>query len=134
LFQALLTGVAMYEGSLPPPPESPVEAATLPPVLNIQLDNACLDNKNRYVFSFFSLLVHKGVFRKVYVNFLLVGHTHKDIDAMFGRWSRRFRKNDYPTLPTLMKSFMDAETEPIIPHLIEEVPNFKAFVDEWIPL
>jgi hypothetical protein len=36
LFQALLTGVAMCEGSLPPPPESPVEAAILPPVLNIQ--------------------------------------------------------------------------------------------------
>jgi hypothetical protein len=121
LFQALLTRAGMCEGSLPPPPGSPVEAATLPPVLNMQLDNACSDNKNRYVFSFFSLLVHKGVFREVYVNFLLVGHTHEDIDAMFGRWSRRLRENDYPTLPMLMKSFMDVETEPVIPHLIEEV-------------
>jgi hypothetical protein len=51
---------------------------------------------------------------------------------MFGRWSRRLRENDYPTLPTLMKSFMDVETEPIIPHLIEEVPNFKAFVDGYL--
>jgi hypothetical protein len=132
LFQALLTGAAICEGSLPPPPGSRVEAATLPPVLNMQLDNACSDNKNRYVFSFFSLLVHKGVFREVYVNFLLVGHTHEDIDAMFGRWSCRLRENDYPTLPILMKSFMDAETEPIIPHLIEEVPNFKEFVDGYL--
>jgi hypothetical protein len=45
------------------------------------------------------------------VKFLLVGHTHEDIDAMFGRWSRTLRENDYPTLPTLMKSFMDVETE-----------------------
>jgi hypothetical protein len=103
LFQALLTRAAMCEGSLPPAPESLVEAAALPPVLNIQLDNAYSDNKNQYVFSFFSLLVHKGVFREVYVNFLLVGHTHEDIDAMFGRWSRRLRVNDYPTLPMLMK-------------------------------
>jgi hypothetical protein len=132
LFQVLLTGAVMYEGSLLPPPESPVEAAALPPVLNIQLDNACSDNKNRYVFSFFSLLVQKGVFRKVYISFLLVGHTHEDIDAMFGRWSRRLRENDYPTRPMLMKSFMDAETEPVIPHLIEEVPNFKAFVDGYL--
>jgi hypothetical protein len=132
LFQELLTGAAMCEGSLPPPPESPVEAAALPPVLNIQLDNACSDNKNRYVFNFFFLLVHKGVFHKVYVNFLFVGHTHEDIDAMFGRWNRRLRENNYPTLPTLMKSFMDAETELIIPHLIEEVPNFKAFVDGYL--
>ena len=46
LFQALLIGTAMCEGSLPPPPGSSVEVATLLPVLNIQLDNACLDNKN----------------------------------------------------------------------------------------
>jgi hypothetical protein len=131
LFQALLTGAAMCEGSLPPPPESPVEAATLLLVLNIQLDNACSDNKNLYVFSFFSLLVHKGVFCEVYVNFLLVGHTHEDIDAMFGRWSCRPRENDYPTLPMLMKSFMNSETKPVIPHLIEEVSNFKAFVDGY---
>ena len=129
LFQALLTRAAMCEGSLLPPPESPLEAATLPPILNIQLDNACSDNKNRYVFSFFSLLVHKEVFCEVYVNFMLIGHTHEDIDAMFGRWSCRLRKNDYPTLPMLMKLFMDVEPEHVILHLIEEVPNFKAFVD-----
>jgi hypothetical protein len=72
------------------------------------------------------------VFREVYVNFLLVGHTHEYIDAMFGRWSYRLRANAYPTLPMLMKSFMDAEKQPVIPHLIEEVPNFKAFVDGFL--
>jgi hypothetical protein len=129
LFQALLTEADMCEASLPPAAADPIMAAPLPPVLNVQLDNACSDNKNRYVFSFFSLLVQKGVFREVYINFLLVGHTHEDIDAMFGRWSYRLRANDYPTLPMLMKSFMEAEKQPVIPHLIEEVPNFKAFVD-----
>jgi hypothetical protein len=109
-----------------------IMGAPLPPVLNVQFNNACSDNKNRYVFSFFSLLVQKGVFHEVYVNFLLVGHTHKDIDALFGRWSYRLRTNDYPTLPMLMKSFMDAEKQPVIPHLIEEVPNFKAFVDGFL--
>jgi hypothetical protein len=44
-----------------------------------------LDNKNRYTFCFYSLLVANGVFREVYVNFMLVGHTHEDIDALFGR-------------------------------------------------
>ena len=56
------------------------------------------------------------------MNFLLLGHTHEDIDAMFGRQSHRLRKNDYPTL---MKLFMDIETEPVIPHLI-------AFVDGYL--
>jgi hypothetical protein len=68
----------------------------------------------------------------VYVNFLLVGYTHEDINAMFGRWSYRLRANDYPILPMLMKSFMEAEKQPVIPHLIERVPNFKAFVDGFL--
>ena len=59
------------------------------------------------------------------MNFLLVGHTHEDIDAMFGRWSCILRENDYPTLPMLIKSFMDVEPEPVIPQLIEEVPISK---------
>ena len=83
LFQALLTRADTCESSLPPAIADPVMAAPLPPVLNVQLDNACSDNKNQYVFSFFSLLVQKGVFLEVYINFLLVGHTHEDIDAMF---------------------------------------------------
>jgi hypothetical protein len=35
LFQALLSGANMCEGSLPPPPATPVMAGPLPPVLNI---------------------------------------------------------------------------------------------------
>ena len=34
--------------------------------------------------------------------------------------------------PLLMKSFMDIETVPTIPHLIEEVPNFKKFIENGI--
>ena len=60
-------------------------AKRLPPVLHVQMDNAVSDNKNRFVFCFWSLLVAKGIFREVYVNFMLVGHTHDDIDALFGR-------------------------------------------------
>ena len=78
------------------------------------------------------MLVYKRIFREVYINFLIVGHTHEDIDALFGRWSTRLKTRDYPTLPLLMKSFMDCETEPVIPHLIEEVPNFKAFVEGYL--
>jgi hypothetical protein len=51
---------------------------------------------------------------------------------MCGRWNYKLRVNDYPTLPMLMKSFMDAEKQPVIPHLNDEVPNFKAFVDGFL--
>jgi hypothetical protein len=33
------------------------------------------------------LLIAKGIFREVYVNFMEFGHTHNDIDALFERWS-----------------------------------------------
>ena len=115
----------MCECSLPLPPTAPISAALLPPVLNIQLDNAYSDNKNQYVFSFFSLLVHKRVFCEVYINFLIVGHTHDDIDLLFGRWSYDYRANNYPTLPMLIKLFMDVEKQLIILHLIEEIPISK---------
>jgi hypothetical protein len=63
---------------------------------------------------------------------LIVGHTHDDIDALFERWSWKLRANNYPTLPMLMKLFMDAKKQLVIPHLIEEVPNFEAFVDGYL--
>jgi hypothetical protein len=132
LFEAVLADANMCLGSLAAPSIEPVPAKQLPPILQMQLDNATGDNKNRYVFAFFSLLVHLGIFREVYVNFLLVGHTHEDIDAMFGRWSTKLKSNSYPAIPLLMKSFMDAEEKPVIPHLIEEVPDFKGFLEGYL--
>ena len=103
---------------LGPPPDIPILAKPLPPILNVQMDNAISDNKNIYVFCFWSLFVTKCIFREVYVNFMLVGYTHDDIDALFGRWSMALRKESFPTIPLLMKSFMKNETVPTIPHLI----------------
>ena len=60
---------------------------------------------------------------------MIVGHTHDDIDALFGRWSMLLKKENFPTIPALMKSFMDVESIPTIPHLIKEVPDFMSFID-----
>ena len=102
LFKAILKGTEMCEASLPPLPEVLVPATPLPPILNVQMDNATGDNKKRYVFGFWSLLVAKKIFREVYVNFMIVGHTHDDIDALFGRWSMVLKKESFPTVPLLM--------------------------------
>ena len=61
------------------------------------MDNVVSDN-NISFFCFWSLLVAKRVFREVYVNFMLVGHTHDDIDALFGRWSMALQRADFPTI------------------------------------
>ena len=85
LYSALLQGAQMCMDPLGPAPDTPIPAKPLPPILNVQMDNAVSDNKNIYVFCFWSLLVAKCIFREVYVNFMLVGHTHDDIDALFDR-------------------------------------------------
>ena len=46
LFQALLTRADTCESFLPPVAADLVMATPLPPVLNVQLDNACSNNKN----------------------------------------------------------------------------------------
>ena len=59
----------------------------LPRKLFFQLDN-CGENKNKYVFSYLSLLVEKSFFDIIQVNFLIVGHTHGYIDQYFSTRSR----------------------------------------------
>ena len=133
LYEALLHGAEARESSLPPPLEQQLSGIPLSPILNVQMDNATSDNKNIFVFCFWSLLVANKIFRVVYVNFMIAGHTHDDIDVLFGRWSMALKKESFPTIPPLMKSFMDIETVPTIPHFIEEVPNFKKFIENGIP-
>ncbi|XP_071168335.1 uncharacterized protein [Mytilus edulis] len=58
---------------------------SLPDVLYLQMDNCARENKNRFVFGFLSLLVELKVLKKIKVSFLMVGHTHEDIDQFFSR-------------------------------------------------
>ena len=69
LTKALLKGPEICRKSLLPTVEEPEGAKQLPPILTLQFDNACADNKNRWVFASFSMLVYKRIFREVYINF-----------------------------------------------------------------
>ena len=71
-----------------------IDFKPLPPHLLLQLDNVASDNKNRYVFMFLSLLTALGVFITIEVGFLLVGHTHEDIDGTYGRMSSNLKSTD----------------------------------------
>jgi hypothetical protein len=56
-----------------------------PAVLYLQLDNVST-NKGTLVFKCLSWLVASGVFAKIKVGYLVVGHTHEYIDQFFSRW------------------------------------------------
>ena len=61
-------------------------------VLYLQLDNCSGDNKNRFVLMFCAYLVHIGLFEKVKISFLCVGHTHEDIDQLFSTYVSYLRR------------------------------------------
>jgi hypothetical protein len=81
----VLLGAKLCETSLSLLAEIPVSSTSLTSILKVQMDNASRYNKNQLLFFFWSLLVAKGIFREVTMNFMLLGHTHNDIDALFGR-------------------------------------------------
>ena len=70
--------------------------------LLLQLDNCGSKNKNCYVFAYLSLLVAKGVFDMVQLGFLMVGHTHEDIDALFSCFLEETRSTQVFTFSHLM--------------------------------
>ena len=104
----------------------------LPENLLLQLDNCAAENKNRYLFAYLSLLVAKGVFKTVTLGFLMVGHTHEDIDAMFSKLSESLRTGMTFTFPHLMDTFRQCSSASPAPFLLTKVPDFKSFVDGFL--
>jgi hypothetical protein len=67
------------------------------------LDNTSRENKNKIVFGYLSMLVEMGIFQKVKVGFLLVGHTHDHIDQMFSHFSVTLKMKNVGSLPSLIE-------------------------------
>ena len=135
-FEALLHGKSRCSASIPPGfangVPQPILGRPAVPLLKklfLQLDNSAKDNKNRYVMAFCSLLTARRVFKEVTVGFLIVGHTHEDIDAHFSYLSKLLKMKNTYVLADLMKAFMDSQkTTAFILELVQEVADFKKFL------
>jgi len=103
-----------------------VGLSNLPPVLHLQLDNTKKDNKNKKVFSFLAALVKKHIFQKVIVSFLPIGHTHNDVDAMFGVFSKALQKS---TCKTLLNIFENCEKPNLVSCLIDHVTDYWSWLE-----
>ncbi|CAB4032559.1 Hypothetical predicted protein [Paramuricea clavata] len=82
----------------------------LPPVMYLQMDNCYRECKNKFVLGFLAILVKMGLFRKIKLSFLMVGHTHEDIDQMFSCFSRHLAKHDARTIPELFAEMESSYT------------------------
>ena len=138
-FEALLHEKSRCSASIPPgsanmvpPPFLGRPTVPLPKKLFLQLDNSMKDNKNRYVMAFCSLLTTKRIFKEVIVGFLIVGHTHEDINAQFSYLAKLLKMKNMYVLSDIMKAFMDSQkTTAFIPELVQEVADFKKFLQGY---
>jgi hypothetical protein len=75
----------------------------LPPTLRIQADNYTRENKNIYMFALCAALVGLGYFQEVQLCFLIVGHTHEDIDQRFSIISNTLKRTNIDSLKELLE-------------------------------
>ena len=101
-------------------------------VLYLQLDNTTKQCKSKYVFCYLALLVAWGLFPLVICSFLMLGHTHEDIDQFFSRLATYLRKNNATSRigfrDAILKSFKGKWTDNVIAGDIESAAN----VSDWL--
>ena len=102
----------------------------------VQLDNVN-SNKCGTVIVACALLVALGICRKIKVNFLEVGHTHEDIDALIGSIVTKLRAQDLPTFEARMNAIQNALTKAEA-HVkaVEEVvgiPDYDSSLKSFFP-
>jgi hypothetical protein len=64
------------------------------------------------------LLIACEVFEEVQLGFLVVGHTHEDIDGNFGYLLNKLKEKKNYVMTNLMKTFMFSQDHPFISQFI----------------
>ncbi|KAL3698128.1 hypothetical protein R1sor_012204 [Riccia sorocarpa] len=104
----------------------------LPPNLYIQLDNSAKDNKNWAVMAFCSELVARGCCKTITMSFLVVGHTHEDVDAFFSKVNAAQAGRSIESLPHFLEVVHNAQSSKAYPRSIHEVADYKRHVADYV--
>ena len=75
----------------------------LPAGLQVQQDNCFREGKNQYVLAYLLLLVILAVLRHTLASYLRTGHSHEDIDQVFGAESGFLAKREWSTALELVQ-------------------------------
>lgn len=101
----------------------------------IQLD-AAPDNKNHTVFCFAEWLVRRGTAKLIKITFLIVGHTHIDIDQKFVAITYRMRRSTVISVNDLIVNCWEAyRNEAQMPDsidVISAVSDWKKYLSETL--
>ena len=102
-----------------------------PDILYLQVDGGS-ENKNQWVLAYLATLIVLGIYKKIKMCFLPVGHTHEDIDQAFSRISMHLRRVSAFTFPDLLtqvrNSFKSALMTPSVIQ-IGQTFDFKDYLD-----
>ena len=102
---------------------------TLPHTLCLQFDNCFRENKNSYMLAYLCWLVERGVFRRVYLSFHPVGHTHNECDQCASRISIATAHRDIYCRCDLTKILEGCYTPTPVVETIRNVVSFKQAVN-----
>ncbi|GBG77982.1 hypothetical protein CBR_g25915 [Chara braunii] len=100
--------------------------------LRIKADNCWRENKNQYLMCLASLLVKFGIFEDVKVGFMLVGHTHTDIDAIFSVCSKKLKDNDAYTMKQLFSLIESSHKIPSKCIELDHIADWRRVVDRYV--
>jgi hypothetical protein len=108
----------------------------MPRIMNFQFDN-CGENKNKEMFCYASLLVELGYFDEFNVNFLVVGHTHCNLDQNFSVLSSKINDAPYVASPLAMRDLLgiahkDRLERPLYNIEVEVVHDYKTFFEPFV--
>ena len=105
----------------------------MPDNLYLHMDNCTRENKNKYILALCHLLVEWGVFKKVKLGFLPIGHTHDDCDQMFSCFSHPLNTSDTFTQPDLAATCRaNYKPTPLFVHL-DKMACWTALLDPLLP-
>jgi hypothetical protein len=99
------------------------ENGTLPQLLYLQLDNGP-DNKSKQSLAFLAYLVEQKIFHCIKVSYLMVGHTHENIDSYFSCISRFIKrtKRTVLTVSEFLQALLDCfKTPGCVPKCWEQI-------------
>ena len=101
----------------------------LPPNLHLSADNCWRECKNIYLFSYLVALVTVGVFQEITMSYMIVGHTHDEVDQLFSIVAQFLKGRDVSSLENLVQYLEDA---PILPrpnvHILYHISDWKKFI------
>jgi hypothetical protein len=106
----------------------------LPETLYYQIDGGG-ENTARCWFVLCELLVAKGLFKRIILTRLMVGHTHEDIDSVFGVLWKNVRTKFVLTPDEYKKAIEDNLSKPSRPcHVFDIfcIPDYKTLLEKYM--